>query len=90
MSEGVISKYRLTGICEINIPKLIKSWKENFRWQVYQYNDTYKLLKLRKGGNSLLMKICISKEQAEEIIKLCNLTKVPHVIFSNSFTYIKE
>jgi len=71
--KRICTKYRETGICEIDIDLVIKKW--NHLWLISQWNDTYRLIKyVRYDSQNTALKISISGIQAMELIDKLGLT----------------
>lgn len=63
--KKAITKYTLTGVCQIDRNIAIKRW--NLLCRIYKQNDTYKLVEFTPKGKRKL-KVEITKEDAEFII----------------------
>lgn len=78
-----IINFQETGICEVNVSKLVKDWSNKF--SISQFNDKYTLVKQGKGERHA--KVEISEAQALEIIKEAKLLKIQSSLFKSGKTY---
>jgi hypothetical protein len=83
--KRAIIELKLTGECPIDIDKAVKHW--SLLCRIYKYKDSYTLVQLTPKGKNKL-KVSISKEQAEELIKRLELKEVDSIFLNNSKTYL--
>lgn len=81
--EKFITKFQTTGLCEVNVDKLVKAWTDKFA--ISQYHEAYTLLRYYRGPN--FTKVQISKEQADELISRVGLLKIQSSFFRYGITY---
>jgi len=79
------AKYQDTGICEVNIDKVLKDW--NDKCSIYQWEQKFTLHKRGRGKESVAFKAEISYEQAMQIIKRQGLLKVQDSTFRSASIY---
>ncbi len=71
-----VGEFKSTGINEVSIEMVIKQW--NHLWWIAQWNEEYRIIKyVRKDSGLTDIKLTISEEQANEIIKILNLQPEP-------------
>lgn len=76
-----ITKFNETGICVVDTKKLIRDWK--VEWSVSQYHEDYTLIAAK-------IKVKISKDQAEQLIKSIPLFGKKSSLFRNGTSWITE
>ena len=65
--NDIVTNFQSTGNCEVDVDLVCEKW--NHTWGVYQWRDTYRLIKMvRLGTPNTRIKVSISPEQAKEII----------------------
>lgn len=77
MKNDVIAHYQLTGICQLDIEKVVKQWDKNTcLFQSTTKSDYYELLHYNKKAQNFTktdIKITISGDQAKELINQLDL-----------------
>jgi hypothetical protein len=79
----LFNEFKTNGECVVNLPVLQKLWDSE--WSIRQYRDLFKLMQM--SGSGVLIKAVISKEQAEEIIKMFSLTVTSNEIMPYAFAW---
>jgi hypothetical protein len=82
-----VKKFNETGICEVDVKKLVKAWTPKF--VIAKYSEKYTLIKYGRG-QSRSLKVEISKEQATEIIDAAKLFPIQDSFFKNAISYRNE
>ncbi len=81
--KELITKFEQTGICEVDVDKVVKVWTDKF--SISQYRHKFTLVKNSKKDNC--EKTEISAEQANQIISRLNLVPIQSCLFVNGKTY---
>lgn len=84
--KKLISEFNQTGMCKLNVAKVVKAWTNKF--SISQFQDEYKLVKNCRGGN--YQTVAISKEQADYLIEVLKLLPIQCTLFKNGKTYKTE
>ena len=83
--KTAITNFVDVGECDIDLSLVIKKW--TLLCRIIRYKDEYTLVEYTLKGKSKL-KIKISEENANYLIKKLDLTYVSSNLFSNSGTYL--
>lgn len=88
MKRAVIS-LTITGECEVDIEKVKKYWHNNCTIYRCKFNGEiqYMLVETSPKGRVQRLKINISEDTAQTLIKMLNLNGVRDEIFNNCVTY---
>lgn len=71
--KDIVTDFQDTGACGVDVDLVVEKW--NHTWGVFQWEDTYRLIKFqRMGTENTRIKVGISTEQAKEIIDKLGLT----------------
>lgn len=81
--KKLIIEFNETGICEVDIDKIVKRRNDDF--SIHQYHDEYTLVQQGRGKN--YTKVTISQEQAKLLIDKLKLLPIQSVMlrFGKSF-----
>lgn len=82
LEKFIIGDFSLTGELTVNVDLVCKSW--NHLWSIYQWGNSYRLVKYLRKDSELCAKINISENQAKEIINKLNLNQIPSIFKSGS------
>lgn len=86
MESIVIGDLPSTGHCEIDIDLTVSLWSE--LWGIYQWNDEYRIVKhKRKDSPETSIKMSISEDQAEVLIKVLGLHPDRNTGFTSATTW---
>lgn len=81
--KKLITDFQTTGICQVNVNKVIKAWTHKFA--ILKYHDNYKLYKKGRGQNCA--KVEISELQAKQIIEALKLKEIKDSMLVHARTY---
>jgi hypothetical protein len=84
----VVTKYELTGECEISIEETAKVWDKH--WCISQWHEEYTLYHHNRNADNFTrsdLKVRISKAQAHELIGKLNLVDERSPVFTNGRTW---
>lgn len=84
--KNIITQFNETGNCTIDVAKVAKVWTDKF--SIYKYHEEYRLIKQGRWHN--LVKVTISKEQAEMLIDKLKLLPIQSTILRHVKTYRTE
>jgi len=87
----LVTKYNLTGECEINVKLVAKKWNDRF-W-ISQWHEEYTLCRHAKNASNFSktnLKVRIPKQQAHELIGSLNLIDDKSTVFRNARTWMKD
>lgn len=80
----IVIEFKNTGPCLVDIKEVAKAW--DYRFLISEYENDFQLIQyLRKGSDIRKLRVTISPEQAQEIIKELQLVKstdMSPVVFS--------
>jgi hypothetical protein len=82
LEKFIIGDFALIGELTVDIDLVCKSW--NHLWTIYQWENTYRLVKFLRKDSELCAKINISENQAKQLINKLNLTQIPSIFKSGS------
>ncbi len=85
MKKGIIAEFNLTGICILNLKKLVKLWDD--RYCITQYGKEYRLVYQPKLNKEEFCKVTISEEQALQIIEMSQLIPIKSSMFKTATTW---
>lgn len=86
----IIVEYKLTGMLEIYIDKVISKWSYLWYLAEWRHDNTWTLIKyLRKDSCITDIKINISEIQAKELIEKLNLISENN-IFNSAFSWRRQ
>ena len=89
IEDVVVKEFNDTGICAVDVDMAVKKW--NHLWSLSQWKDTFRLVKmLRKDSDIRDLKVEISNEQAEELIKRMSLVQIQSGVFNSGSTWRKN
>ena len=86
-TENVVTEFNDTGICVVDVDMVVKKW--NHLWFLSQWKDTVRLVKmLRKDSDIRALKVEISNEQSQDLIKQLNLVQIHSGMMNYGSTWI--
>lgn len=88
--KDVVTKFNLTGECEIDISEVIKQW--NLRWDISQWKDEYTLCRNNRKANNFTktdIKVRISTQDAHRLIAQLKLVQTRSPIFKSGSSWSK-
>lgn len=87
----LITKFEITGECEIDVKKVVKAW--NDRFVISQWHDEFTLCRHAKNAGNFTktnLKVRISKQQAKELIVELDLFPNLSEFFKNGTTWRRK
>lgn len=70
----IVVEFKNTGPCLVDVKEVAKAW--DYRFLLSEYENDFQLIQyLRKGSDIRKLRVTISPEQAQEIIKELELVK---------------
>jgi hypothetical protein len=84
--KKLITKFQTTGICEVDVNKVVDAWTHKF--MISKYHEQYTLIRFGRGQNRA--KVEISPKQAMEIIAGAKLLPIKDSLFVHATTYRSE
>lgn len=86
MIDELITKFKDTGICKVDIDLVCKKW--NHLFFITQWEDEFRLIKQkRKDSPITALKITVSELQARQIIERLNLKQTKSMTFRSGSTW---
>lgn len=90
MENIIIEPFKDTGINEVNIDNVIKQWNHLWFIAEWQRDNSWRLIRyLRKDSPITKLKVTISWEQANELVKRLNLISI-NSAFASGFSWRRK
>lgn len=87
--DSVILEYKDTGICKVDIDKIVRKW--NHLWWISQWHDEYRLIKYKRKDSPITsLKVTISKDQVTILTEKLGLEKTPDTTFRYAASWRKS
>ena len=83
LNEKFIINMPISGSCEIDLKELSKIWKKGFYISEWNGDKGKEFRLIRNGKKSTLLKMSISNCDAEELIRVNNLTREQDSFFKS-------